>query len=766
MSHNQRLKPDLILVIAVLLVTLLLEPLRAEEPEKNAFDIAIIIENRVLPNGEAAIDASNAQERHARRLAQQTRIAAKDDIDQLFEMVDRQMFFDHVILLDRPTIQEVCDIFGCPRDIEPLNPFPPVLWQITRNEEARLFVYYIGNGRVEGLERQLLFRRTEDRNALSKGDVVPYSVEWLHDMLDMANPRQTLVMLDTSFAPKPLPCASDDPLLIHDSLRRVRQNYRRIARDHWNLTDSLELSATTPVQPPHCDHFDEILHKIQEPLFTKFLLKGVIEGEADEDGDDLIELGELADYVNDHINHAARFQWGRQQHVRVVGSRSQAIASTLKRAFRGRNAESLERLEHLSEHEEGEPDEQQARADNTPIKEIEGKESQQKSEQESSGDKHAPATDRRPATPNPDVTSVERTTRCDADPKPKDCIDPSVADPDGQVDTDHRKADQEQRGKADDPSKPKEAATGDDPEGRRSGDKAPIDTTRAVAKESSICRFAVRHISPYVNRLVERFASEDGDLAACAWAAGDGNIELQDSSKGLDVGWTVFQPMLWFFGKSLLRPVIQDGTHCALNCDAITSPSGGFMIDGASHVGCPAESAGCGSGRILHANVETHQGTWPALKAALIVDGGDRPLHTLDSGRLKPDAEPQSVGPGRAPIQVASSSPDTKTAVGAARFVKDEQDGFPDTIGNIRRLQMALTVDNYNPGPIDGDLGPQTLRAVDAWRLNSKFENNRGKMIVSDEEFQAIMTSFECRFGQVIARVGEKTDCPLPTSQK
>ena len=76
LPRHPRLKPDLILLIAVLLVTLLLEPLGAEEPEKDKFDIAIIIENRVLPNGEAAIDASNAQKRHARRLAQQTRIAA------------------------------------------------------------------------------------------------------------------------------------------------------------------------------------------------------------------------------------------------------------------------------------------------------------------------------------------------------------------------------------------------------------------------------------------------------------------------------------------------------------------------------------------------------------------------------------------------------------------------------------------------------------------------------------------------------------------
>jgi hypothetical protein len=255
-------------------------------------------------------------------------------------MLDTQLFFDHIIRLERPTLEVICDIFGCQGDVQPPNIFPPLVWQITRGKEARLFVYYIGDGRVEGLERQLLFHRHEKAPA---HDVEPYSVEWLHDMLDEADAKKTMVFLDTSFAPRPLPCASEDPRLISDALFRVRRNYLRIARDHWNKTDSLELSATTPVQPPHCDRFDEVLLKIQEPLFTKFLLKGIIDAEADEDGDDFIDLGELTNYLDDRIKYGARFQWGRLQNVRAVGSSSEVLASVKKRRLREWNENALAR---------------------------------------------------------------------------------------------------------------------------------------------------------------------------------------------------------------------------------------------------------------------------------------------------------------------------------------------------------------------------------------------------------------------------------------
>ena len=264
---------------------------QAEEANSNGhpFDIGIIIDNRPMPSD-----------------------AAKADVDSLIKMLDRQMLIEHVMVFERPTIDVICDIFGCPEEIEDIDPFPPLLWQITREEESRLFVYYIGDGRIEGLQRQLLFKGGDDSQA---DDVEALSVDWLHFMLEDARPASAVLMLDTSFSPRPLPCADEDPELINDALLSVRSAYRNVMRAHWNQSDVLELSATTPVQPPHCDRFDQVLDDLEQPLFTKFLLKAIVEGEADlepfGDNDRLINLGELEAYLDDHINRAARFQWGR-----------------------------------------------------------------------------------------------------------------------------------------------------------------------------------------------------------------------------------------------------------------------------------------------------------------------------------------------------------------------------------------------------------------------------------------------------------------------
>ena len=70
----------------------------------------------------------------------------------------------------------------------------------------------------------------------------------------------------------------------------------------------------------------------------------------------------------------------------------------------------------------------------------------------------------------------------------------------------------------------------------------------------------------------------------------------------------------------------------------------------------------------------------------------------------------------------------------------------------VRWLQSALTVDNRNPGPIDGRIGPLTQRALNAWQA----DNNRpvtplppDGMSIPKSDFQEIIRVFSERFGQV-----------------
>ena len=63
----------------------------------------------------------------------------------------------------------------------------------------------------------------------------------------------------------------------------------------------------------------------------------------------------------------------------------------------------------------------------------------------------------------------------------------------------------------------------------------------------------------------------------------------------------------------------------------------------------------------------------------------------------------------------AANSYDTRLAGAYARFTMG---GCPDL--TVRAVQVYLTYLGYNPGPIDGVVGPSTSKAVEAFQLKAK----------------------------------------------
>ncbi|MDH3658878.1 MAG: hypothetical protein OEU92_02430 [Alphaproteobacteria bacterium] len=713
---------------------------------QNSFDIGIIIDNRL--NSETD--------------------AAKADVDALFKMFDRQMHIEHIMLFDRPTIEVVCDIFGCPGTIEPFNPFPPLLWQITREEQTRLVVYYIGDGRVEGLERQLLFARTDDK---IPGDVVAFSVEKLHERLALAGPDLVVLLLDTGFAPRPMPCASEDPRLINDALLGVRRNYLQIAQDHWNHTANLELAATTPVQPSHCDRFDEVLEGIHEPLFTKFLLKGIVEAEADRepfgDDDGLIDLGEIEDYLDDRIKRAARFQWGRLQNVRAVGPRSRRLASVDRRDLSPENTDVIVRRNRPPDPGD---DEDKAAPD-------------------AGGDQQGGggANETRPKGP---------AARCRDDPSADGCH-PCVLDPDGKACAERCQEDQGSDLCAKHLTSSTELARS--PGGTASA--AFASDLRAQA-----CRWMADEISPYASALVRRVR---GDTAtSCAWAEDRSSVELGPVGK-------IFMPIAWRLGRSSA----QDAVICLLDCDRAPPPSPSAPATGdhqveAADVVTPEDRARDIASRSafnlfvcneLHAPLPSYIGLSRWMPGPLVISEGLRAYFGCPptvTGR-KP---PLSCTPELPGITIARCPPETvfayrqnplladwlhrsldldltiggleiqgldvkKVDVSAPRYdicvldkprpkpkskpkpkpPQPEPPKFELSVSKIRWMQMALTVDNRNPGPIDGTIGDMTRAAIQSWRQDNKSAGLRGD--ITEKEFQEIIRVFGERFHQIHGRV-------------
>ncbi len=281
-----------------------------EQADPNGYDIAFVIDNREIAGTPSALE----------------------DVKAISDLLDRHMLADHIVRLERPSFQVICDIFGgCPSEAS--HVWPSLIAQITDRGRSRLFVYYLGPARIEGLERQWLFHSHGEKTSRPTN---AYAVGWLHKQMEKTGPKSALLMMESSFAPRPLPCVSEDPVLIDATMKTIRRNYAALMHGRTLPEGFAELSATRPVQAPHCDRFELTSRGTERPLFTKFLLKGIVEGEADKEpfgnGNGSVTLGELAGYVNDRIERAVQFQWGRQQAVWRVGPESRPIANIKPRA--------------------------------------------------------------------------------------------------------------------------------------------------------------------------------------------------------------------------------------------------------------------------------------------------------------------------------------------------------------------------------------------------------------------------------------------------
>ena len=726
---------------------------------EHPFDIGIIIDNRPLPRNEAA------------------RAALEADVDDLFEMLDRQMFIEHIMIFERPTIKVICDTFGCPEDVEPISFFAPLIWRITRENETRIVVYYLGKGRIEGLERQLLFKRFDKS---PRGEVVPLSVDWLHAMLENAMPAKAVLMMDASFVARRLPCADEDLRRIDDALARARADYQQISQDRWNGTSNIELSTTTPVHPPDCDRADPLFDEIGPPSFTELVLRGIVQGEADDDQDHLIDLGELSTYLDGHMKRAARFHWGRRQNLRAVGNASQALAAVDGRRLGERNQAVLTRR-----HRPAKPEEKPEDPTPTEVKD------------EAKGGA---------ATPNLTAgTEPNIQTKADRPIVTSVAPETSVVSKTGVT-----------------------SQTGATPVPVTGGTLVPettfITETTLVTEPSpslasgtpnvrdgeaeehgTVCRWVAEHMAPFVSTLVTRIK---GDAApSCAWATDPAEPELGPVAE-------ILTPIAWRLG----RTVAQDSVVCLLDCDRLMATTDHKATDQPASAPSPRRQPkrpapvdprtldahhrlACDR---LHEPLPPYIGLPRWMPGPLIVSEGLRAYHGCPPLPAEPElpvplaiaiASPDDHGtppstptpmlgespavadaddqladwpPSAADIDLppettassATTAPSVTTAPSAttAPIIDGdlEDEDRPDemvfvaTASRVRRLQSALTVDNRNPGPIDGIMGEQTMQAVLSWREDNERANRKGAL--TEDEYRAIIQAFAQRFEQVLEK--------------
>ena len=656
--------------------------------DPNAFDIAVIIDNRTAAASPAA------------------RQAAKDDVKAIADILDRHMFADHIVRLERPSFAVICDIFGgCPNEAR--HVWPSLLAQITERGQSRLYVYYLGPGRIQGLERQLLFRDGA------------YTLGWLHKQLQKAKPKSGLVIAETSFAPRPLPCASESPTLIDASMKTVQRNYTRLLQGR-SLPDGLaEITAAMPAQAPHCDRYAMIEEEVERPLFTKFLLKGIVEGQADkdpfgnEDGD--VELGELARYTSEEIRRAVRFQWGRRQSVWLAGPDSRVIAKVEPRPGT------------IKEKEEQTP---------TDPKETEKDKEQQQSDQK----------DER----------TEQRHVCDLDTRSEACLLYCARNP-----GDFRYCTGVCAGAPISDGCP---CTAEDP---REG----------CARQGSWCSWSGTQLGGAADTLINVTGAESGRV--CHWAT---NREPDPILSFLDAVIEAFTPIGWRLARPLIRRTTACALNCQGRASPITASLGLSAAIPASVPGGAGFSAGLTRTASANTASSTEADERPRPKPSFeqqICDDQLPPYISLprwmpgtlamsEALRLYAGCEPEEVIEPMAPgDRFAHGLPPPVPLVDAPAVPKPryrpppryampppvtlppiQPPGFEPSISEIRWLQSALLLDSHNPGPIDGDIGPSTEAAIMSWREDNGITPLEGAL--TEAEFLAIIRDYGEKFDQLM----------------
>ena len=608
-----------------------------------------------------------------------------------------------------------------------------------------------------------------------------FPVDWLHQALDAAAPGSAVLMLDASFGPRPLPCAGDDPHLIEDTLFRDRRDYQRVAGVDLPRADNVELSATTSLEPRLCDRFDQVLDGIERPLFTKYLIRGVVERKADlppfGDDDGLIELGELTDYLDDNLKRAARFQWGRLQNVRAVGPRGRVLASVAPRKLSPLNAEVVKRRNRPEEpsdeeKEEGEED-REARATKRDV----GNEREE--------------VKILPDDQTQDCSESNRSGLCaeDLTAGTENVLNPPNAAPPGRA----------------------SVVAVASPENEQREDMPP------ARERTAACRWVAGKIAPYASVLVQRISGDTGP--SCAWAADRSEVKLGPIAQ-------IFTPIAWRLGRS----TAQDAMLCLLDCDHSTTPIERDPSDRAGAAPEPAVAATeprrepvdprtlsafnrqicdqlekpvppyIGIPRwmpgtlIISEALRLGQGCPPpppepalpvplaiALEAPIEIEapapspdrrpaviatedrlarrppyavGIDMPPMEREKSPMEGDELP--IGGGVSPpetgvdIETADSTPFPEDDI-EAELASPFEAPFAPSVSKVRWLQSALTVDNRNPGPIDGVIGKQTEDAVQSWRRDNGRTDRTGEL--TEIEFQEIIRAFGERFDQIEDRV-------------
>ncbi len=250
------------------------------------YDIAVIIGNKSYAEGIPQV------------------AYADRDAAVMKEYVVKTMGFEehNIIYVEDAALSKLNEIFGtegAPRGR---------LYKYVKPNVSRVFVYYGGHGAPDLETGDAFFVPVDGNPEYIRAS--GYRLQTFYDNLSKIPAKKITVVLDACFSGN-----TDKGMLfkgISPALVKVKKEYRGPAGA------VLMTSAST-------DQVSAWYPEKRHSLFTYYFLKG-LQGEADASGDGKITVGELSDYLKEHVPYMARRLKGVEQQPVIMGNAGDVLA--------------------------------------------------------------------------------------------------------------------------------------------------------------------------------------------------------------------------------------------------------------------------------------------------------------------------------------------------------------------------------------------------------------------------------------------------------
>ena len=213
---------------------------------------------------------------------------------------------ENIIYAENATVGKFNEIFGSERD------FRGKLYSFVKKNISEVFIYYVGHGAPD-LQSQEAYFVPVDANPqyLSSNG---YKLQTFYENLSKIPAKKITIVIDACFSGN-----SDKGMLF----KNISPGMVKVKKEYSGPKNAVLITSAAMEQVSAW--YPEKKHS----LFTYYFLKG-LRGEADVNKDNIITVGEMKNYLQEHVPYMARRLNGIEQYPVVDGNEKEIIVRIAK----------------------------------------------------------------------------------------------------------------------------------------------------------------------------------------------------------------------------------------------------------------------------------------------------------------------------------------------------------------------------------------------------------------------------------------------------